>query len=145
MLVIGSDMGYPDQLGFEFDGELMVLPVLDTYEQLASGFLCLLILFMCGDPRSLSRLMMMRLHDDGRFMSFLGRLKRIMSVCGPSSRSSRSMPWMACRQVCRQRYGSTGLPVSDATGLCQWRIWICGRSQAPSGLRSDVSLYAVFL
>ena len=48
VLVVGSDQGYPEQLGFEFDGELMILPVPDSYEKLASKvFFAYLILHLC--------------------------------------------------------------------------------------------------
>ena len=49
MIVVGSEQGYPDRLGFEFDGERMILPVPDSYEQLGSKvFYAYLVLYLCG-------------------------------------------------------------------------------------------------
>ena len=36
LIVMGGDVGYPDKLGFEFDGEVLALPVPDDYEHLGS-------------------------------------------------------------------------------------------------------------
>ena len=60
VMVVGSDKDYPQKFGFEFDGELMVLPVPDTYEQLASKvFYAYLVLSMCARPSLVVKLMMM--------------------------------------------------------------------------------------
>ena len=76
-MVVGSDKGYPQNFGFEFDGELMVLPVPDTYEQLASKvFYAYLILSMCGPPSLVVKVDDdVSLRDSGQFMSFLRMIK----------------------------------------------------------------------
>ena len=77
VLVVGSDQGYPDQLGFEFDGELMVLPVPDSYEKLASKvFYAYLILYLCDQSGFLVKIDDdVRLQDLERFNRLLEHMK----------------------------------------------------------------------
>jgi hypothetical protein len=77
LLVVGGGEGYPNSFGFEFDGELMVLPVPDSYEQLASKvFYAYLILHLCGHSG-----LVVKIDDDAhlgdleRFNHLLERVK----------------------------------------------------------------------
>ena len=91
VLVVGSDQGYPDQFGFEFDGELMVLPVPDSYEQLASKvFYAYLILYLCGHSGLVVKVDDdVRLQDPARFDHLLERMNsRDDHYCGKLIRVS---------------------------------------------------------
>jgi len=77
LVVVGTDQGYPDNLGFEFDGEVMALPVPDSYEQLGSKvFFAYLILYLCGHSG-----LVVKVDDDiylkdfDRFSHLLERMK----------------------------------------------------------------------
>ncbi|RPG17992.1 MAG: hypothetical protein CBC84_001630 [Pelagibacteraceae bacterium TMED124] len=56
LIVIGSNENYPETLGFEFDGKILKLPVIDDYEHLGSKvFYAYLILSLCGKPKSVTK------------------------------------------------------------------------------------------
>ena len=73
LIVTGGDVGYPDKLGFEFDGEVLLLPVPDDYEYLGSKvFYAYLILGLLGKPASIVKLDDdISLHDADRFEQLL--------------------------------------------------------------------------
>jgi len=77
LLVVGGGDGYPNRLGFDFDGELMVLPVPDSYEQLASKvFYAYLILYLCDQSGLVVKVDDdVRLQDPDRFDDLLQRMK----------------------------------------------------------------------
>lgn len=73
LIVTGGDVDYPDRLGFDFDGEVLELPVPDDYEHLGSKvFYAYLILGLLGKPASVVKIDDdIRLHDADRFDKLL--------------------------------------------------------------------------
>ena len=73
LIVTGGDVGYPDKLGFEFDGDVLSLPVPDDYEHLGSKvFYAYVILDRLGKPASIVKLDDdIGLHDADRFEQLL--------------------------------------------------------------------------
>ena len=73
LIVTGGDVGYPDRFGFEFDGDVLSLPVPDDYEHLGSKvFYAYLILDLLVKPASIIKLDDdIVLHDANRFNELL--------------------------------------------------------------------------
>ena len=73
LIVTGGDVGYPDRFGFEFDGDVLSLPVPDDYEHLGSKvFYAYLILDLLAKPASIIKLDDdIVLHDANRFNKLL--------------------------------------------------------------------------
>ena len=85
LVVVGTDQGYPDSLSFEFDGEIMSLPVPDSYEQLGSKvFYAYLILYLSGHSGLIVKVDDdVRLNDNARFVQLLQRMNDQQSqYCG---------------------------------------------------------------
>ena len=76
LIVTGGDVGYPEKLGFNFDGDVLSLPVPDDYEHLGSKvFYAYLILDLLGKPASIVKLDDdISLHDSDRFEQLLQQI-----------------------------------------------------------------------
>ena len=83
IVVVGSDVHEVNGFGFDFDGQILALPVPDGYENLATKvFHAYLILSMCTDVRSVVKVDDdIRLHDPERFERLLRRMRRRDQQC----------------------------------------------------------------
>ncbi len=85
VIVTGSDQGDPDLLGFDFDGELLTLPVPDCYEKLSTKvFYAYLLLYLCAMPEFVVKVDDdLRLHDCRSFENLLQRMRdKELHYCG---------------------------------------------------------------
>ena len=83
VVVVGSDLDEVSSFEFEFDGQVLTLPVPDGYEDLATKvFHAYLILSICTDVRSVVKVDDdIRLHDPERFERLLRRMRRRDQHC----------------------------------------------------------------
>jgi len=83
VVVVGSDVNEVSEFGFEFDGQILTLPVPDGYEDLATKvFHAYLILSLCTDVRSVVKVDDdIRLHDPERFERLLRRMRKRDQQC----------------------------------------------------------------